>query len=184
MVLRAIVGQSFLTFMPILYVSKGYSLVSAGLMFSLFTLAGTISGIISGHLSDRIGFKPIFLVTHTLMVPALLLLLYLPGNWIYPGAALAGFFNLATMPLGVVMAQSLAPKGRSMVASLMMGFAYGLGGMMSPLVGKLADLYSIEQTLFGVAFIPLLTLALILNFPAIGGRQFASNTFASNENVK
>ena len=184
MVLRAIVGQSFLTFMPILYVSKGYSLVSAGLMFSLFTLAGTISGIISGHLSDRIGFKPIFLVTHTLMMPALLLLLYLPGNWIYPGAALAGFFNLATMPLGVVMAQSLAPRGRSMVASLMMGFAYGLGGMMSPLVGKLADLYSIEQTLFGVALLPLLTLALILNFPAIGGRQFASNTFASNENVK
>lgn len=184
MVLRAIVGQSFLTFMPILYVSKGYSLVSAGLMFSLFTMAGTISGIISGHLSDRIGFKPIFLVTHTLMTPALLLLLYLPGNWIYPGAALAGFFNLATMPLGVVMAQSLATKGRSMVASLMMGFAYGLGGMMSPLVGKLADLYSIEQTLFGVALLPLLTLALILNFPAIGGRQFASNTFASNENVK
>jgi len=65
-----------------------------------------------------------------------------------------------------------------------MGFAYGLGGMMSPIVGKLADLYSIEQTLFGVALLPLLTLALILNFPAIGGRQIASNTFASNENVK
>jgi len=179
MVFRAIVGQSFLTFMPVLYVSKGYSLVSAGLMFSLYTLAGTVSGIISGHFSDRIGCKPIFVVTHTLMTPALLLLLYLHGNWIYPGAALAGFFNLATMPLGVVMAQSLAPKGRSMVASLMMGFAYGLGGMMSPFVGKLADLFSIEQTLFGVALLPLLTLALILHFPSVGGSHFVSNTSAS-----
>lgn len=184
MVLRAIVSQSFLTFMPVLYVAKGYSLVSAGVMFSLYTLAGTISGIISGHLSDRIGFKPIFLVTHALMTPALLLLLALPGNWIYPGAALAGFFNLATMPLGVVMAQALAPKGRSMVASLMMGFAYGLGGMMAPLVGKLADIFSIESTLSGIALLPLLTLVLIALFPAVGGRQSASKAVASKQSAK
>lgn len=59
-------------------------------------------------------------------------------------------------PLGVVMAQKPAPKGRSMVASLMMGFAFGLGGMVSPLVGKLADIYSIETTLFYLSFVPIL----------------------------
>ncbi len=167
MVLRAAVGQSFLTFMPVLYVSKGYSLVSAGLMFSLFTLAGTISGILCGHISDRIGFKPIFLFTHALMIPALILLLYLPGSWVYPGAALAGFFTLATLPLGVVMAQALAPRGRSMVASLMMGFAYGLGGFISPLVGKMADLFSIERVLLVVALIPLFSFSLIFKFPEV-----------------
>jgi len=72
---------------------------------------------------------------------------------------------LATMPLGVVMAQTLAPRGRSMVASLMMGLAFGLGGIISPVVGKLADLFSIEQVLFWIAFIPLLSLVLILRFP-------------------
>lgn len=167
MVVRALVGQSFLTFMPVLYVSKGYSLVSAGVVFSLFTLAGTVSGILSGHLSDRIGFKPVFLTTHMLMAPVLILLLYLPGGWIYPGAFLAGFFTLATMPLGVVMAQKLAPHGRSMVASLMMGLAYGLGGMLSPLIGKLADLYSILPVLFGVSLLAPLTLWLILRFPEV-----------------
>lgn len=169
MVLRAVVGQSFLTFMPVFYVQKGYSLVAAGGMFSLFTIAGTLSGILSGYLSDRIGFKPIFMVTHFCMTPALLLLLYLPGAWVYAGAALAGGFVLATMPLGVVMAQALAPKGRSMVSSLMMGLAYGLGGALSPVVGKLADLYSIEQVLFTVAFIPLLTLVFIFFFPRVRG---------------
>lgn len=167
MVVRALVGQSFLTFMPVLYVSKGYSLISAGVVFSLFTLAGTVSGILSGHLSDRIGFKPVFLTTHMLMAPVLILLLYLPGGWIYPGAFLAGFFTLATMPLGVVMAQKLAPHGRSMVASLMMGLAYGLGGMLSPLIGKLADLYSILPVLFGVSLLAPLTLWLILRFPEV-----------------
>ena len=170
MVLRSIVGQSFLTFMPVFYVNKGYSLVSGGMIYSLFALAGTASGIIAGYTSDRIGFKSIFLVTHALMSPALLLLLYLPGNWIYPGAILAGFFTLATMPLGVVMAQTLAPRGRSMVASLMMGLAFGLGGIISPVIGKLADLFSIQQVLFWVALIPLLSLGMIMHFPKVGGQ--------------
>ncbi len=171
MVLRAVVGQSFLTFMPVFYVQKGYSLMAAGVMFSLFTIAGTVSGIVSGYLSDRIGYKSIFMVTHFLMTPALILLLYLPGNWVYAGAALAGCFVLATMPLGVTMAQALAPKGRAMVSSLMMGLAYGLGGALSPVVGKLADLYSIEQVLFVVAFIPLLTLVFIFFFPRVGNQD-------------
>ena len=39
MVLRAVVGQSFLTFLPVLYVEKGYSLVSAGsIFFMLFAI--------------------------------------------------------------------------------------------------------------------------------------------------
>jgi FSR family fosmidomycin resistance protein-like MFS transporter len=167
MVLRSVVGQAFLTFMPVLYVQKGYSLISAGLIFSLFTLAGTASGITAGHLSDRIGFKPVFWVTHCLMTPALLALLYLPGHWVYLGAFVAGAFVLASLPLGVVMAQALAPRGRSMVASLMMGFAYGLGGTLSPAVGKLADTFSIHSVLIGVAFIPLLTLGLIGFFPHV-----------------
>ena len=165
MVLRAIIGQSFLTFMPVLYVEKGFSIVSAGGIFSLFTVAGTASGLMAGHISDRIGFKPVFLFAHALMAPVLLLFLNLQGYWVYPGAIFAGAFVLATMPLGVAMAQILAPKGRSMVASLMMGFAFGLGGFVSPLVGKLADLYSIHTVLTYVSLIPLLTLPLIAVFP-------------------
>jgi len=56
-----------------------------------------------------------------------------------------------------------------MVASLMMGLAYGLGGVLSPLTGKLADIFSIQTMLFNMAFIPLLTigLGLIFFFPNI-----------------
>ncbi len=165
MVLRAVMGQSFLTFMPVFYVEKGYTVVSAGAVFSMFVIAGTVSGLIAGHVSDRIGFKKIFFFCHAMMTPALLLLLRLEGNWVYPGAVLAGMFVLATMPLGVSLAQQLAPKGRSMVASLMMGFAFGLGGIITPLVGKLADVYGIQQTLTLMSLLPILTLPLILAFP-------------------
>ena len=157
-----------MTFMPVFYVQKGFTVVSAGVLFSLFTIAGTVSGLTAGHLADRIGFRKIFLVTHGLMGPVLLLLLYLEGGWVYFGVVLAGIFVLATMPLGVALAQQLAPKGRSMVASLMMGFAFGLGGVVSPLVGKMADIYSIHTTLAAMSLLPLLSLPLILAFPETG----------------
>ena len=39
-----------------------------------------------------------------MMAPALLLFLNASDFWVYAGAALAGFFVLATLPIGVVMA--------------------------------------------------------------------------------
>lgn len=165
MVLRSVVGQSFMAFMPILLVSRGYSLVAGGAMITLFTLAGVFSGLLAGFMADRIGFRPIFLTSHLLMTPALLVMLMLPGAWVYGGILVAGFFVFASLPLGVTLAQELAPGGRSMVSSLMMGLAYGLGGALAPVVGKLADIYSIPTVLWTVAFIPILTIPLILRFP-------------------
>ena len=165
MFLRALVGQSFLTFMPVLYVQEGFSVVSAGAIYAFFIVAGTVSGLLSGHISDRIGFKPVFIFSFLFMAPTLWLLMQLNGTWVYLGAALAGSFVLAPLPLGVTMAQTLAPKGRSMVASLMMGFAYGLGGAITPIVGKMADIYSIRPVLMVIAFVPLLTLPIIMLLP-------------------
>jgi MFS transporter, FSR family, fosmidomycin resistance protein len=167
MVLRAVTGQAFMTFMPIYLTDQGHTLVSVGFIVSLFILAGTLSGLLAGYMADRTDFKKIFFISHSFMTPALLLYLYLPGNFVYLGSFLAGFAVLASLPLGVVMAQRLAPKSRSMVSSLMMGFAYGLGGAISPFIGKLADIYGLENVLFYSAFIPIITLGLIIKFPKV-----------------
>jgi FSR family fosmidomycin resistance protein-like MFS transporter len=165
MMLRSYVGQSFLTFLPILYAKEGYSLVSIGAIISIFTVAGALSGVIAGHLSDRVGYKPLFYLAHGLAAPSLGLLLFMTGKWIYAGSFLAGFFILATLPLGVTMAQQLAPRGRSMVSSLMMGLAFGTGGLMAPLTGMAADLFSIRSVLSVLAALPLVTVALIALVP-------------------
>ncbi|UCF82130.1 MAG: MFS transporter [Desulfobacteraceae bacterium] len=161
MVLRSFVGQSFLTFTPVLLSNEGYSLVSIGTVVSLFVIAGAGSGLLAGHLSDRFGYKRIFFAAHGLATPSLYLLIHFSGNWVYIGGFLAGFFVLATLPLGVVMAQKLAPRGKSMVSSLMMGLAFGTGGMMTALTGKLADMFSIRPVLSWLAIIPFLTTGLI-----------------------
>ncbi len=165
MVLRAVAGQTFMTFMPIYLTEMGHALPSVGLIVALFILAGTLSGLLAGYMADRIGFRPIFFLSFLLMPPTLLLYLYLPGPWVYVGSFLAGFTVLAPLPLGVVMAQKLAPGSRAMVASLMMGFAYGLGGAISPGIGKLADVYGLETVLLYSCFVPAACLVLIAMFP-------------------
>jgi FSR family fosmidomycin resistance protein-like MFS transporter len=165
MVFRSFAEHVYRTFVPVLFVQEGYSLVAVGVMISLFTLAGTLSGLLAGHLSDRIGFKKIFYTTYLLSVPSLMAILFASGFWLYPAVFLAGFFIMATLPLGVTMGQELAPKGRSMVASLMMGFAFGFGGTMTPVAGAFADALSIRTVLAGVAVIPALLLGLVYFLP-------------------
>ena len=165
MVLRAFVTQSFLAFIPVLYAREGHTLISIGFVLSIFTVAGTVSGVAAGHLSDRIGYKPIYYVSFILATPSLLLMLFLNGIWVYVSSTLAGFFMFATLPLGLVMAQKLAPRGKSMVSSLMMGLAVGTGGMMTPFVGSLADLFSIRTVLYVLAFIPFATIVIVYFFP-------------------
>jgi FSR family fosmidomycin resistance protein-like MFS transporter len=174
MMLRSYVGQSFLTFLPILYAKEGYSLVSIGAIISIFTVAGALSGVLAGHLSDRVGYKPLFYLAHGLAAPSLGLLLFMTGKWIYAGSFLAGFSILATLPLGVTMAQQLAPRGRSMVSSLMMGLAFGTGGLMAPLTGMAAELFSIRSVLCALAALPLVTVVLIALVPDRPRQQSAS----------
>ncbi|MFH1912173.1 MAG: MFS transporter [Pseudomonadota bacterium] len=165
MVLRAFVTQSFLAFIPVLYAREGHTLISIGFVLSIFTVAGTVSGVVAGHLSDRIGYKPIYYVSFILATPSLLLMLFLNGIWVYVSSILAGFFMFATLPLGLVMAQKLAPRGKSMVSSLMMGLAVGTGGMITPFVGSLADLFSIRTVLYGLAFVPFASIVIVYFFP-------------------
>ena len=172
MVMRALVGQSLLTFMPVLWVQKGHTIVSAGVLFSIFTISGTAAGILCGHLSDRMGYKRLLWITHGLMTPFLLMFLLIPGNWIYPATILAGGFNMASLPLGVVMAQKIAPKGRSMVASLMMGLAFGTGGILSPIVGKLGDIFTIQSVLIVLVCVPVFSLIPIYFIPEVGNQTY------------
>ena len=165
MVIRAFVSQSFLTYMPMLYSNEGYSLVAIGTMVSFFTVAGAASGLLAGHLSDRIGFRPVLIAAHLLTTPSMYLLLMFSGAWVYFGAFFTGFFVLATIPLGVALVQKLAPHGKSMASSLMTGLAYGLGGLLTPVTGMLSDQFSIRTVLGVLAFIPLLTVGMILFLP-------------------
>ena len=160
-VLRSFVSQTFGTFLPVLCAREGFSLFFIGAIVSLYNIAGAISGLIAGHLSDRIGYKPIFYGS-SLLCDHFPLSAHRPsGTWILVNAFFSGFFIMAILPLTVTMGQELAPKGKSIVSSLMMGLAFGMGGMMTPIAGYFADLFSIRSVLSALALLPVLMVPLI-----------------------
>ena len=58
--------------------------------------------------------------------------------------AIGGFFLQSTLPVNVIFGQAIAPVSAATVSSLMMGFAWGTGGMTVPLTGFVADRVGIE----------------------------------------
>ena len=166
MVFRSFIGQSLSTYLPFYYDHLGYSQIALGYIIALIEVGGAISGLFCGYLAGRSkSYKPLFYITHLISVPVLLLQLHVSGLWIYCNAFFSGFFIMATMPLGVAWAQQMAPKGRAMVSSLMMGLAWGVGSLLVPLTGKLGEMFDLKKALAIVAFIPLLTLILIYYLP-------------------
>ncbi len=63
---------------------------------------------------------------------------------------------MAARPVKATFAHQIAPMRAATVLSLMLGFAWGTGGLTAPLVGSMADRSWIEPTLMVIAFLPLL----------------------------
>jgi FSR family fosmidomycin resistance protein-like MFS transporter len=166
--LRAFVEQSLLTFIPVLTAAEGHSLVSVGSIVSLFTVGGSVSAIVCGHLVDRIGFKPIYFFSLALSSPCMLLFIHATDWQVFPFAFISGFLLLATLFPAVALAQKVAPKGRSLVSSIVMGLALGAAGLLMPLAGWLADGFGIRTVLYCVAFIPLAAVLLVRYLPEPG----------------
>jgi FSR family fosmidomycin resistance protein-like MFS transporter len=165
---RAYVEHSLLTFIPVLTAAEGHSLVSVGGIISTFTIGGSLSALVCGHLADRIGFKPIYFFSFALSTPCLLLFISADGWLIYPIALLAGFFLLATLFPAVALAQKVVPRGRSLVSSIVMGLALGTAGLLMPFTGKMADAFGIRSVLNCIAFIPLIAVFVVRYLPEPG----------------
>jgi FSR family fosmidomycin resistance protein-like MFS transporter len=81
---------------------------------------------------------------------------------------LGGVVLLSTVPVNVVMAQELIPQSASVVSALMMGFAWGMGGMMVPIVGKIADIAGLKKALMLIVLLPTFGFLLSLLLPKKG----------------
>jgi len=68
--------------------------------------------------------------------------------------------------VNVVMAQELAPTQSGTVSALMMGFAWGMAGLIFiPLTGWIADVFSMQAAFAGLVLFPLIGFFLALKLP-------------------
>ena len=79
--------------------------------------------------------------------------------------AVSGIFLQSTLPVNVTYAHQIAPVNAATVSSLIMGVAWGTGGLCVPLVGMLADTVGIAHALTVMAFVPLIGAACVIPLP-------------------
>lgn len=158
--LRTLVDVSLKTFYPILYMDQGHSLVSMGAVLGVYMLGGSVSALAAGQYADAKGYKGVFFWSFGLSAPALLLFLNASGWMLYPLAFISGFLLLATIFPALALATKIAPDNSTLASSLVFGFASGTGGLAAPLMGRLAEIWGLQNVLTALAAAPLICLLL------------------------
>ena len=165
-VLRTLTSLAFATFVPTMLTRRGLSVSEAGAIAAAYLFATGLGGFVGGPAADRLGPRNVIAASLVIATPFLVVAPLLSG-WTFTAAmCVGGFFLQSTLPVNVTFGQALAPVSAATVSSLMMGFAWGMGGLSVPFVGAFADRYGIERALFGLAFIPLAAAALAMWLPA------------------
>lgn len=161
-VFRSTSAIAFASFLAVLITERGASTLVGGAGISVFLLTGAAAGFFAGSLSDRFGRKVVIFTTVILATPSFLLFLYGPRGLTLPFLAAAGLFIFSSVPVGVVAAQEILPGRTGLVSGLVMGLAWGVGGLALTPIGWLADLYGLVPVMTAVAFLPLIAGGLVL----------------------
>ncbi|QPH40657.1 MFS transporter [Pedobacter endophyticus] len=124
-------------------------------VFLFSVAAGTLLG---GPIGDRIGRKYVIWASILGTAPFALLLPYANLFWIGVLIVPIGMILSSAFSAILVYAQELIPGKVGLVAGLFFGFAFGMGGIGSALLGKLADAKSIAYVFNICSFLPLIGL--------------------------
>lgn len=122
-------------------------------MFLISVAAGTLLG---GPLGDKFGRKYVIWFSVLGAAPFTLMLPFANLFWTAILIVIIGVIISSAFPAILVYAQELLPKKLGMVSGLFYGFAFGMGGLGSALLGYLADKTSIEHVYNICAFLPLI----------------------------
>ena len=122
----------------------------------LFLASCAIGTLIGGPLGDKFGRKYVIWFSVLGAAPFTLLLPYVDLFWTAFLSVLIGTIISSAFPAILVYAQELLPKKLGMVSGLFYGFAFGMGGLGSALLGNLADHTSITYVYYLCAYLPLI----------------------------
>lgn len=165
--IRSIVQVVYSQFLPLyLHRERGFGITAASYSLTLYLAAGAIGGFLGGHLADRFGGRRIILLSMGGCLPFLALFFLTGGTASLFGLAVGGLILLFTIPVNVVMAQELVPAQAGTVSALMMGFAWGMAGLVFiPLTGWAGDHFTLHRALAVLSLFPVIGFFLTLKLP-------------------
>jgi len=123
-----------------------------------FMIAGVLGTFFGGPLADRFGKKNMIVFSMLGSAPLALLLPHVSLVWVVPLFLCIGFISSSSFSVIVVYAQELVPGKVGMVSGLIVGLAFGLGALGAVVLGKLADIYSLQFIMILCSCLPLIGL--------------------------
>jgi len=122
----------------------------------LFLASCAVGTLLGGPLGDKFGRKYVIWFSVLGVAPFTLLLPYADLFWTGILSIIIGIIISSAFPAILVYAQELLPKKLGMVSGLFYGFAFGMGGLGSAVLGYIADHTGIEYVYHICAFLPLI----------------------------
>jgi FSR family fosmidomycin resistance protein-like MFS transporter len=164
-VLRTMTASAFALFMPVTLNRQGLTIAEGSQAVSMYLFLSSIGSFAGGPLADRFAPKRVILLSLIVAVPFLAAASFLTGWKLAMLASIGGLLLQSTLPVNVTYGQQLAPVSAATVSSLMMGFAWGTGSLMAPVVGIMADRVGLGPALFTISLAPLVAAALASTLP-------------------
>lgn len=146
--------SSYFTF----YTMEKFGLSVSDSQLYLFLFLGAIATgtLIGGHLGDKFGRKYIIWFSILGCAPFTLMLPYANLLWTAILIVLIGLILSSAFSAILVYAQELMPGKVGMISGLFFGFAFGIAGLGSAILGYLADHTGIAFVYHICSFLPLL----------------------------
>ncbi|MBQ2692024.1 MAG: MFS transporter [Clostridia bacterium] len=148
--LRSTIGVGMSTFLPMFWMSVlMQSEAASGSITTILSLSGAVATLIGGRLADKYGFNKTIRTGLTLLIPCLCILT-LSRSVLFSTFMLiptAMSLNLAFSP-SVALGQKFVPNHIGLASGITMGLASSFGGMVSPMLGRVADITGVSTVLY------------------------------------
>jgi FSR family fosmidomycin resistance protein-like MFS transporter len=158
--LRSLMIFTIVTFVPLMWTQAGGSLTTGASFITVLLLVGVIGNVGGGHLSDKVGRRPLLIAAMSLSAVMLTAFLLASGGWLWIVLGILGISLFATLPLGVLIAQDILPENRSLGSGLALGLSNGLAALGIMALGPVAALWGPTAPLWvaligGIISVPL-----------------------------
>lgn len=136
----------------------GVSIQQSQLFLFVFLVATAIGTLIGGPVGDRIGRKYVIWASIVGTAPFSMLMPHAGLAWTVVLSFCVGLMLSSAFPAILLYAQELLPNKLGLISGLFFGFAFGVAGIASAVLGNMADKFGIEAVYNVCAFMPLLGL--------------------------
>jgi len=165
-VFRSIVYIGLSTFISLYAKQRLHGSTAAGTaaLFVLY-LGGAVGSVLGGMLANGWGRVTVVRWSYLIAIGAVAGVVFVPGPALYLFVALTSAVLYVPFSLQVTLGQDYLPSRVGTASGITLGLTVSVGGLVSPLIGGLADATSLRTALAPLALVPAVSWLLVRSLP-------------------